>query len=136
MNKTDTPNHFQNIHPAIRGILFILGSLFLFLGIIGIIIPLLPTTPFLLLAAACFIRSSKKAYNWLLNNRWFGSYIKNYHEGKGIPLKVKIMAILFLWTTILASIFFVIEIFWIEILLLIIAATVSIHIILIKTYSP
>jgi len=118
----------------LRYLLIVFGTFFLALGIIGIILPLLPTTPFLLLAAACFVRSSRKAYNWLLNNKWFGSYIKKYHEGKGVPLKIKIMAISFLWITILASIFFIIEIFWIEILLLIIAGIVSIHIVLIKTY--
>ena len=69
-----------------RGILIISGSFFFELGIIGIVIPLLPTTPFLLLAAACYSRSSKKFYNWLLNNKWFGPYITNYLDGKGIPL--------------------------------------------------
>ena len=118
----------------LRYLLIVFGAFFLVLGIIGIILPLLPTTPFLLLAAACLVRSSKKAYNWLLYNKWFGSYIKNYQEGKGIPLKVKIWAISFLWITILASIFFIIKIFLIEILLLSIACIVSIHIILIKTY--
>ena len=131
-NKNQKQNASNNL---VRYLLLFFGTFFVMLGIIGIILPLLPTTPFLLLAAACYARSSKKAYNWLLNNKWFGSYIKNYHEGKGIPLKVKIMAISFLWVTILASIFFIIEIFWIEILLMVIASLVSIHIVLIKTYD-
>ena len=119
----------------IRYILIFFGTFFVILGLIGIILPILPTTPFLLLAAACYARSSNKAYTWLLNNKWFGSYIKNYNEGKGIPLKVKIMAISFLWITILASLIFIIEFFLIEIPLLIIASLVSIHILLIKTYG-
>ncbi len=102
------------------------------LGIVGIILPILPTTPFLLLAAGCFAISSEKCYNWLLNNKILGMYIRNYKEGKGMPIKLKIFTISLLWITILISIFFFIDILWVEILLLIIALIVSIHIILIR----
>jgi len=118
-----------------RYLLIIAGTIFLGLGIIGIFLPILPTTPFLLLAAACYARSSKRFYDWLLNNKWFGTYIKNYHEGRGVPLKFKAFTISLLWITILASVFFVINNFWIEILLIIIAIGVTIHIITIKTYK-
>ena len=87
-----------------RGILIISGSIFLGIGIIGIVVPLLPTTPFLLLAAACYARSSEKIYNWLLNNKRFGPYIRNYIEGKGIPLKIKLYAISIIWFTIIFSV--------------------------------
>jgi len=133
MNKTDTANHIQNIHPAIRGILFILGSLFLFLGIIGIIIPLLPTTPFLLLSAACYLRSSKRIYQWLLNHKWLGVIIKNYYEGKGLPVAFKVFTVLLLWITITISTLYFVSIYWVKIILFIIAILVSIHIITIKT---
>ncbi|MBS4538796.1 DUF454 family protein [Clostridium sp. D2Q-11] len=73
----------------IKGILVFIGTLSVILGVIGIFLLLLPTTPFLLLAAACYIRGSKKFYNWLISNRFFGKYIKNYSEGKGIALKTK-----------------------------------------------
>ncbi|UCE75537.1 MAG: YbaN family protein [Methanomassiliicoccales archaeon] len=109
------------------------GTVFLCLGIIGIVLPLLPTTPFLLLAAACYLRGSKKMHDWLLNQKWFGKYIRNYQEGRGIPLKVKILAISFLWITITFSALFVIDFLWGKILLFIIAVAVSIHIIRIKT---
>jgi hypothetical protein len=111
------------------------GIIFVGLGIIGIFLPILPTTPFLLLAAACFARSSKKFYDWLLNNKLFGDYIKNYQEGKGIPLKVKIFTISLLWITILFSVFLIIQISWVRIILIIIAIGVTIHIITIKTYK-
>lgn len=117
----------------IRFLLIIAGTICLGLGLIGIFLPILPTTPFLLLAAACYARSSKRFYHWLINNKWFGSYIKNYHEGKGIPLKVKIMAISLLWIAILFSTFFFIEIFLIKALLIVIATLVTIHLIRIKT---
>ena len=118
-----------------RYLLIIAGTIFLGLGIIGIFLPILPTTPFLLLAAACYARSSKRFYDWLLNNKWFGTYIKNYHEGRGVPLKVKVFTISLLWITILASVFFVISNFWIKIVLIIIAIGVTIHVLTIKTYK-
>jgi len=116
-----------------RYLLIIAGTIFLGCGIIGIFLPILPTTPFLLLAAACYARSSKKFYDWLMNNKWFGTYIKNYREGRGVPLKVKVFTISLLWTTILVSVFFVISNFWIKIVLIIIAIGVTIHILTIKT---
>jgi len=116
-----------------RYLLIIAGTIFLGFGIIGIFLPILPTTPFLLLAAACYARSSKRFYNWLMKNRWFGTYIKNYREGRGVPLKVKIFTISLLWITILASVFFIISNFLIEIILIIIAIGVTIHILTIKT---
>lgn len=120
---------------CIRFILLFAGTVFLALGIIGIVIPILPTTPFLLLAAACYARGSQRFYDWLLTNKWFGSYIKNYREGKGIPLKMKVFTISLLWITILFSAFFIIQIVWIRIVLLIIAIAVTLHILLIKTYT-
>jgi len=119
----------------IRWVLIAAGSIFLGLGILGIFLPILPTTPFLLLAAACYARSSKKFYDWLINNKWFGLYIKNYREGRGVPLKVKIYTISLLWITILFSAFFIINIFWVRIALILIAVGVTIHILTIKTYK-
>jgi hypothetical protein len=120
----------------LRYLLILFGTIFLCLGIIGIVLPVLPTTPFLLLTAACYARSSKRFHSWLLNNKWFGQYISNYQKGEGIPLKVKILAIFFLWITILIASYFFIESYLIELLLFVIATIVSIHIILIKTYCP
>lgn len=117
----------------IKGLWTALGTFFLCLGVIGIVLPLLPTTPFLLLAAACYIRGSERMYKWLLGNKWFGEYIKNYREGRGVPLKVKVLSISFLWAAIGFSAFFVVDIFWIRIILIAIAIGVSIHIISLKT---
>jgi len=118
-----------------RYLLIISGTIFLGFGIIGIFLPVLPTTPFLLLAAACYARGSKRFYDWLMNNKWFGTYIKNYREGKGVPLKFKVFTISLLWITILTSIYFVINNFFIEVILIIIAIGVTIHILTIKTYK-
>jgi len=118
-----------------RYLLIIAGTIFLGFGIIGIFLPILPTTPFLLLAAACYARSSKRFYNWLMNNKWFGTYIKNYREGRGVPLKFKVFTISLLWVTILFSVFFVINNYWVKIILIFIAIGVTIHILTIKSYK-
>lgn len=121
-----------NINKFSKILLTILGSIFLCVGVIGIFIPLLPTTPFLLLSAACYIRGSKKLYLWLINHKYFGSYIKNYREKKGIPLKAKIISISMLWLTISFSAYTVNNLH-ITILLLVIAICVSIHMLSFKT---
>jgi len=109
------------------------GTLFVGLGILGIFMPVLPTTPFLLLAAACYARSSPRFYDWLLTNRWFGSYIRNYLQGKGISLKIKIMTITLLWLTIGCSVAFAVHVFTIRIILILIAVGVTIHILTVRT---
>jgi uncharacterized membrane protein YbaN (DUF454 family) len=116
-----------------KGLLVVSGTFFLVLGVIGIFIPLLPTTPFLLLAAACYIKGSKKFYDWLIKNRWLGQYIKNYQDGEGIPFKVKIITIIVLWLTIIISTILFVSNLIIQIILFIISMGVTIHIIKIKT---
>ena len=90
----------KNIHTAketknpIAKILWIfLGSFFVMIGAIGAVVPGLPTTLFLILAAACYIRSSQKLYDWLIKNKTFGPYLKDYREGKGMPKNAKILAV-------------------------------------------
>ena len=117
----------------IRILLIIAGTLFAGLGILGIFLPVLPTTPFLLLAAACYVRSSQRLYNWLLNNRWFGSYIRNYLQGKGVPLKVKALTLTLLWGTIGFSVAFVVESIPFRIVLILIAIGVSLHVLSLRT---
>lgn len=119
----------------IKWLLMIAGILSLSLGIAGIFIPLLPTTPFLLLSATCFIKSSKKLYNRLITHKYLGNYIKNYMEHRAIPFKTKIFTLILLWTTICLTAFLFIQILWIRILLMIIASGVTIHILILKTMS-
>ena len=109
------------------------GTFFLVLGLIGIALPILPTTPFLLLAAFCYARSSKRFYDWLLNHRWFGEYIRDYQEGRGIPLKAKVMGLSLLWFTIMLSVIFFVPIFYVDVILIIIAMLVSAHILNLPT---
>ena len=122
------------ISDKVKRIIFVIaGTLFLIIGLIGIIIPVLPTTPFLLLAAACYIRGSKRIHNLMINNSLFGDFVKNYLERKGITIRQKITSLLFLWLTITISIYYLIDSFPIIILLFVIAIAVSVHILRIRT---
>lgn len=111
----------------------LLGSLSLVLGIIGIFLPLLPTTPFLLLTATLYVRSSPRLYNWLLRQKHLGPYIRNFREHKAIPLKAKIISVSLIWITILYCVIFLLPYWWLKVLLLLIAAGTSYHILSFKT---
>ena len=120
------------MNKPVKILLITSGTFFIGVGLMGIFLPILPTTPFLLISAALYARSSTRFYNWLINNRIFGQYIKNYREGKGIPLRLKIMTITLLWITIGCSAVFAIDILWVIIMLVIIAAGVTVHVIRIR----
>lgn len=109
-------------------LLLIIGSISLGLGAIGIILPVLPTTPFLLLSLACFIRSSSKLYNFILSNKYLAPYVEDYISGNGIPVKVKKKAITLIWITIGFSVIFIIDKMILRVMLLMIATTVSTYI--------
>lgn len=117
----------------IKYLYLISGFLFVAIGVIGIFLPVLPTTIFLILASACFVKSSPKANQWLKNHKILGQYIKNYQEKTGLTVKAKIFNISFLWTMILLSAFFLTDEFYIKVLLLAIAVGVTIHLLMIKT---
>lgn len=115
-------------------ILNTIGTLCLVLGILGIILPLLPTTPFLLLAAACYLRSSDRLHKWLMNNRYLGPYIKNIKDKRGMPLKAKIYTIALLWGSLLFSIYKTDKIVA-EFILVIIGATTTAFILKLRTLT-
>jgi uncharacterized protein len=129
-------------HKLVKGLWLVAGLICLSFGVLGIVLPVLPTTPFLLATAACFCKSSDRMYFWLLNNRLFGSYIRNYKEGKGLGLKTKITTLSFLWVTIGISIVFFLEsllpsnfVFPIQIAMLAIAVIVSVHVLSLPTFK-
>ena len=117
-----------------KALLFAGGAASLGLGIVGIFLPVLPTTPFLILAAFLFAKSSDRLHYWILHNRLFGRYIKNYVSGKGMAPAAKIVVILLLWATISLSAFIAVSALWLRIVLLAVAAGVSVHILTIPTY--
>lgn len=109
-----------------KHLLIIAGILSLCLGTIGILLPLLPTTPFLLLSAYCFTKSSVRLHNWLINHKVFGRYISNYINYHAIPKKTKFLSILLLWLTLMVSILLLQKIL-VTFILVIVGISVSIH---------
>ncbi len=116
-----------------RYLLLILGYVCVGLGVLGIFLPILPTTPFLLLASYLFYRSSLRAQQWLLGNKYLGAYITDFQIHKSIPLRVKVYSISMLWITILLSTFVVLDKWWLRIMLIAIATAVTIHILSFRT---
>ena len=112
-----------------------LGVISVGLGVIGVFVPLLPTTPFLLLSAACFVRSSEKLYTWLIHHKWFGDYIRHYREHRAITLRAKVVTLLLLWSVIGYTAFGIVTVWWVRALLGVIAVGVTIHILHLKTLT-
>jgi hypothetical protein len=100
-----------------RGVFLVAGSLCVGLGLIGLFLPLLPTTPFLLLAAACYARGSRRFYDWLLANRTFGPLINEWRRHRAIPYRTKISAIALMSLTLGISIVFFVPVLWVKLLL-------------------
>lgn len=123
------------MHSLMRPLLIALGTMAVALAVIGMFIPVLPTTPFLLLAAACYARSSDRFLNWLLNNRWFGPYIRNYREGRGMSRLTKLLTLSALWVTLLISGMLAVPAWWLILVLVAVGAGVTLHLLRIPTYS-
>ena len=111
----------------------ILGSICVGLAVLGIILPLLPTTPFLLLAAYFYSKSSERLYNWIINHKWFGSYIKSFRDGEGVPLNIKIYAISVLWASIGSTVYWFTDKLFVQILLVSIASIITAYLIYLPT---
>lgn len=118
-----------------KGLLISAGVLSVVLAAVGVVFPLLPTTPFLLLAAACFIRSSDRLYGWLTTHKWFGPYIKNYREHKAITKHTKVVVLLLLWVSLGYAILWVTGLLVVRILLLLIGVGVTVHVLSLKTLT-
>ena len=122
-------------HRWVRYLLLGIGWLSVALGVIGIFLPILPTTPFLLLAAACFARSSPRFYDWLVNNKRLGPWIRDYLQGNGMPLKAKVYAIGLMWASISLSCYLV-PLWWARVLMVLSAVLVTVYILRQKTLKP
>lgn len=111
----------------------LLGSITLVLGVLGTFVPLLPTTPFLLLSAALYCRSSRRLYGWLMTNPLLGPYISNYRLKRAMTLSTKIVSLTLLWGSILSCILFVTDLLWLRILLGAVLVGVTAHILSFRT---
>ena len=116
-----------------RWVLIAAGTVSAGLGILGVFVPLLPTTPFLLLAAACYARSSKRCHAWLLGNRFFGKYVRGYVEGRGVPLRVKLPTVVLLWATLGLSMAFAVSTLALRLIFVVVGIAVTIHILTLPT---
>lgn len=116
---------------AKRAVLVAAGSVSLALAVLGLFLPLLPTTPFLLLASACYVRSSERLHGWLMGNRVLGGYIKNFQERRGIPLRGRIVTVALLWLPLLYSVYRL-DLLWLELLLVLMGLVWSVLILRMK----
>ncbi|MBE7520437.1 MAG: YbaN family protein [Thermoflexaceae bacterium] len=112
------------------------GGALVAIGVLGIFLPLLPTTVFFIAAAACFARSSPSAHRWLTTNRLFGDYLRNYHEGRGATVGTKVFSVGSLWAGIGLSSWFLGPPWWVELGLLAIAVAVTLHLLTLRTIRP
>ncbi|MDX1506228.1 MAG: YbaN family protein [Spongiibacter sp.] len=124
---------YEHANPLVRYSLLALGWLSFVLGMIGLLLPVVPTSPFLILSAACFLRSSPRFYHWLVNHRWFGIYVRYYLEGKGMPRRVKFLVLGMLWVMILSSALVIVRIPWVTLVMCSIAGLVSVYILRLPT---
>ncbi len=116
----------------LRVVLFALGAVFLVVAAVGVVVPVLPTTPFLILAAICFARSSTRVYRWLVTNRLFGRHLDDYLHGRGVSWKVRAATLAFLWAVISVTAALFVDALWLRILLFAIAAGVTAHVALLR----
>lgn len=126
----------ESISPLLKYFYLISGFILVGIGVVGIFLPLLPTTIFLILASVCFLKSSPKANEWLRNHKVLGGYIDNYLNKTGLTRNNKIANIITLWTSISLSAFLLTNKLYIRLILLVIAIGVTIHLLMIKTKRP
>lgn len=116
----------------IKTLFNIAGTIALILAVVGIFLPLLPTTPFLLLASACYLRGSERLHRWLLGHRVLGPYLASFQTGRGIPLRAKITALILLWISLALSAW-IIPVPWVRLLLLIPGIGTTVYLLRMKT---
>ena len=118
-----------------RVIYLVIGTLALFLGALGIFLPVLPTTPFVILAAACYLRSSKRMHAWILQSRLFGETIENFQAGRGLKRDTKIRALVLMWATISISAFFFVDQLIFRGAMFLVAAGVTVYLLRLPTLA-
>ena len=116
-----------------RVIYLIIGTVALVLGALGLFLPVLPTTPFVILAAACYLRSSKRMHAWILQSRLFGETIEDFQAGRGLKRATKIRALVLMWATISISAFFFVDQLIFRGAMFLVAAGVTIYILRLPT---
>lgn len=126
---------YKPVHPILRIFLLIIGTVSLGIGIVAIVIPGIPTTIFVLIAIACYARSSERMYLWMMRNKYIGEQYHNIREGRGIPMRVKVRSLLMAWLMIGLSTYFL-DSLPLRILLISLGITMAVVMWKIKTYRP
>ena len=121
---------------VLKALLVLAGTICVALGVIGIFLPLMPTTVFLLLAAACYARSSERFYQRLISHRYLGVYIRNSREGRGMRRRDKVVTLALLWVSIGVTLIFSVHAIWLRLLLGAIAVGVTVHVARIPVLRP
>ncbi|MFB3852814.1 MAG: YbaN family protein [Vicinamibacterales bacterium] len=122
--------------PLRKAALVAAGMASLALGAIGVFVPLMPATVFLLISAACFLRSSERLYRWLMTHRLFGPYIRNYREHRAMPARTKAFVLVLLWSTIGYSMVFAVDSILIRLGLAVVAIGVTAHVLSLRSPPP
>lgn len=133
MTKKTVPSNKHVNNRMLRLVLISCGWISLLGGLVGIFLPLVPTVPFLLLAVACFSRSSERFHSWLVEHRHLGPLIRDYLQGAGIPLRAKTTAIAMVWVSFPASALLFAQAFWLKSLLLVTAAAITLYLLFLPT---
>lgn len=118
-----------------KPLLFVAGIASLSAGVVGVFLPILPTTPFLLLAAACFLRSSRRLYTWITRQKILGPYIENWTRYRAITLPAKIASIAVLWAVLASTILFAFSSPFMRVLLVLVGIGVTVHLLFLKTLT-
>ena len=116
-----------------RGVYIVVGTIALVIGAIGLFLPVIPTTPLVILAAACYYRGSDRLHNWILSSRWFGETVKNYQEGRGLTRDTKVRAISMMWAMILISAWFFVSNLFVRVAIICVAIGVTVYLIKLPT---
>ena len=116
-----------------RGVYIIVGTIALILGAIGVFLPVIPTTPFIILAAACYLRGSDRLHAWILSSRWFGATIKNYQAGRGLTRDTKLRAISMMWVMILISAWFFVSSLFVRVAMICVSIGVTVYLVRLPT---
>lgn len=133
MQDDQVPNDKHVKSALLRWVLISCGWIFTLGGVAGIFLPLVPTVPLLLLAAACFARSSERFHTWLMEHNHLGPLVRDYLNGAGIPLRVKRTAIVMIWVSFSISTFLFAQAVWLRVLLIAMAATITVYLLILPT---
>jgi uncharacterized membrane protein YbaN (DUF454 family) len=131
--RPDVPEHGS---PVVRAMFLVAGVVALALGVVGVFLPVLPTTPLVLLAAACFARSYRPFHEWLVGHRLFGPMLREWHEHRSIPHRTKIIAIAMMAAGLGASILFAVDAPWLKVLLALLGVVLGVYLYRLPSRDP